>query len=91
AYKTYISEREPEARPLAVSDFTPDQLFWIRAAHIWCEKIDPHHLLKIIRTGSRIPQKFRVQGPMSNLPEFAQDFQCTIFDDMNPISKCEIW
>lgn len=37
------------------------------------------------------PYQFRVKGPLSNLKEFANDFECPKGSPMNPVAKCEIW
>jgi endothelin-converting enzyme len=37
------------------------------------------------------PPQFRVIGPLSNLPEFAQEFYCPGGSKMNPKNKCEVW
>ncbi|KFM68195.1 Membrane metallo-endopeptidase-like 1, partial [Stegodyphus mimosarum] len=94
-YSSYASKAAGSVTPKFTNkllvETTADTMGLKAAYWVYCEKLDYPYLLQIIRTGSRIPQKFRVNGPMSNLPEFAQDFQCSRGKDMNPISKCEIW
>ena len=46
--------------------------------------------LRII-TGSHSPVKFRVNGPMSNIPEFSKDWNCPLGSKMNPRNKCTVW
>lgn len=35
--------------------------------------------------------KYRVIGPISNLREFSDEFNCPIGSKMNPRHKCEVW
>lgn len=44
-----------------------------------------------IISGSHSPAAFRVIGPMSNAPEFAEQFNCPIGSPMNPKHKCTVW
>lgn len=44
-----------------------------------------------ITTGVHSPAQFRVLGPLSNMHDFAHDFNCPINSPMNPAEKCEVW
>ena len=66
-------------------------MFWIGAANSWCEAIRPEALRNQIITDSHSPSKFRVNGPMSNIPEFSKDFNCPLGSKMNPSRKCTVW
>lgn len=44
-----------------------------------------------IEKDSHCPAKFRVIGPLSNLPEFSAEFNCRKGTKMNPVHKCEVW
>ena len=35
--------------------------------------------------------KYRVIGPISNLPDFSQEFNCRPGTKMNPVDKCVVW
>ena len=35
--------------------------------------------------------RYRVIGPLTNLPEFAEAFSCEAGTPMNPVDKCEVW
>ncbi|XP_035210754.1 neprilysin-2-like [Stegodyphus dumicola] len=72
-------------------NFTQNQLFWIGAANTLCEKSRQEALATYRLTFPRVPGQFRVMGSMSNLPQFARDFQCSEGTRMNPANKCEVW
>jgi putative endopeptidase len=37
------------------------------------------------------PPRFRVNGPVSNMPEFAAAFQCKGGSPMVRANRCEVW
>ncbi|XP_035206091.1 neprilysin-2-like [Stegodyphus dumicola] len=90
AYQSWVKDHKREQK-LPGLDYTPNQLFWIQAANIWCEKLQPETLRNIITYAPYSPSKFRVIGPMSNLPEFAKDFQCNVTSEMVRKNKCQVW
>jgi len=61
------------------------------AANTWCSKYRNKSLEKRIKTGAHSPGMFRVQGPFSNSPDFANDFVCPLGTAMNPVKKCKVW
>ena len=72
-------------------EYTPRQLFWISYAQSWCTKYKDGYLKHDILTGVHSPAEFRIIGPLSNLLDFAKDFNCAAGTPMNPIKKCEVW
>jgi len=90
AYKRWVEENGPEAR-LPGLDYTPEQLFWVSAAQTWCSVYRPESMKMRITTGVHSPAQFRVLGPLSNMRDFASDFNCPEGSPMNPVKKCEVW
>lgn len=37
------------------------------------------------------PRRFRVVGPLANLPAFASAFYCAEGSPMHPASRCAVW
>lgn len=37
------------------------------------------------------PYPFRVMGPLSNLPEFAAEYNCPVGSPMNPVKRAGVW
>merc|ERR1719472_289966 len=91
AYNSWVSRHGEEPRLPGLQDYTPKQMFWISAANTWCSKYRNKSLEKRIKTGAHSPGMFRVQGPFSNSPDFANDFVCPLGTAMNPVKKCKVW
>ncbi|KFM76718.1 Membrane metallo-endopeptidase-like 1, partial [Stegodyphus mimosarum] len=90
AYHSWVKDHSKEPK-LPGLKYTPSQLFWISAANVWCGKYRPEILKLRIISGSHSPPRFRVIGPMSNLPEFAKEFQCSSDSPMSRKNKCQVW
>ncbi len=70
-----------------------DRAFFLGAAQIWCGQRRPENARVRVRVDPHSPPKWRVNGPMSNLPEFARAFSCPAGSPMvRPEGKrCEVW
>jgi predicted metalloendopeptidase len=55
---------------------TPQQRFFISFATIWRDKMRAEALITQLRSGQHSPPRFRVLGPLANMPAFAQAFSC---------------
>jgi predicted metalloendopeptidase len=74
-----------------VTGFTNDQLLFIGYAQSWCTEITPEFMSMLINVDPHSPARFRVNGPLSNLPEFSQAFSCPVGTPMHPEQRCEVW
>ncbi|XP_062124663.1 neprilysin-2-like isoform X3 [Drosophila sulfurigaster albostrigata] len=90
AYQRWVEKHGPEPK-LPGLDYTPQQMFWISAGQTWCAKYRKESLKMRITTGVHSPSEFRVLGSLSNMKDFAKDFQCPEGSPMNPVHKCEVW
>lgn len=90
AYNQWEIDNGPE-KPLPSLPYTPKQLFWLSAANVWCGKYRPETLKLRVLTGVHSPAQFRVNGPFSNQPEFARDWQCPAGSNLNPTNRCAVW
>jgi putative endopeptidase len=57
-----------------IDGFTPKQRFFLSWAQVWRSNTRPETLRLLLQIDPHSPAKFRVNGPFSNLPEFAQAF-----------------
>ncbi|KAI5123330.1 hypothetical protein M0805_001755 [Coniferiporia weirii] len=74
-------------------DYTQGQLFFIGFGQIWSQIIKPAAALQRVRTDPHSPNKYRVEGTLSNIPEFAAAFQCKPGSKLNPPKgkRCVLW
>jgi predicted metalloendopeptidase len=95
AYRHYVDELGREEGRLPGLEFlTPNQLFFLGYANIWCESITDEGLINQLLTDPHSPARFRVIGPVRNNLDFAEAFACPVSDDgMNPPieDKCTVW
>ncbi|MDP9291295.1 MAG: M13 family peptidase, partial [Verrucomicrobiota bacterium] len=73
--------------------FTPEQRFFLGFAQIWRNNQRDEDLKLRLNTDPHSPTKFRANGPLSNLSEFADAFHCAPDSPMvRPADKrVEIW
>ena len=65
-----------------IDGFTPEQRFFLAWAQVWRRNYRPESLKLQVNTDPHSPSKFRVMGPLANMPEFAQAFHCKEGDPM---------
>lgn len=76
-------ERAMKGKPRKiVNGFTPEQRFFLAYAQARRANLRPEQLKLMIRTDPHSPGKFRINGPLSNMPEFAKAFGCKPGDPM---------
>ena len=68
-----------------------DQAFFFGMGQAWCSKYRDEALRRQIATNPHSPAFFRVNGPMSNMPEFAAAFSCKAGSKMVRANRCEVW
>ncbi len=66
--------RTPDVREKKIDGFTPEQRFFLGYAQVWRQNVRPETMKLRLKTDPHSPGYLRVNGPLSNLPEFAQSF-----------------
>ncbi|KAJ8664441.1 hypothetical protein QAD02_006103 [Eretmocerus hayati] len=90
AYKEWLSKHPDELLLNGLTDYKPSQLFWIAFANTRCT-VQKELSKNIASTIKHSPNRLRVLIPLMNIPEFSQDFHCSINSPMNPQKKCIFW
>lgn len=57
-----------------ISNLTPDQRFFLAYGYAWMVNIKDEALASQIMTDVHAPAQFRINGPLSNIPEFYKTF-----------------
>jgi putative endopeptidase len=82
AYAALQKALAQKGRPPLIDGFTPEQRFFLAWAQIWRQNITPEAQRVRINTDSHAPARWRTNGPLANLPEFAAAFGCKPGDPM---------
>jgi endothelin-converting enzyme/putative endopeptidase len=74
-----------------IPGITADQLYFLSFAQGWCTVQSPEYQKMLVTSNPHSPSKYRVNGPLSNLPEFWEAFGCKEGTPMHPANACEVW
>jgi len=76
-----------------IDGFTPDQRFFLSYAQVWRIKNRDERLRMRISADPHSPEEFRVNGPLSNMPEFYKAFNVKAGDKMyrSENQRVKIW
>ncbi|CAG2173087.1 unnamed protein product [Oppiella nova] len=91
AFQTYVKTYgEPQRLPY-VSQYTPQQLYFLSYASIKCDLIRNYALRVRVYSGSHSPYKYRVNIPLFNFQPFSDAFKCKPNSTINRKDKCILW
>ncbi|HXI32411.1 MAG TPA: M13 family metallopeptidase, partial [Vicinamibacterales bacterium] len=68
--------------------FTPEQRFFLSYGQSWCTNSRPERERLLAQTNPHSPPHFRVNGVVSNVPEFAKAFSCKAGQPMVRATSC---
>jgi putative endopeptidase len=93
AYYAFQKSLAGKPRPANIDGFTPEQRFFLGWAQVWAEKSRPEYERLIAQSNEHPLGRFRVNGPLSNMTEFAAAYGCKAGDPMvrPPQDRCQIW
>ena len=70
---------------------TPQQKFFLAYGQTWCSTWTPELLRLIAQSNPHSPPEFRVNGVVSNMPEFQKAFGCKKGQPMVRENACHVW
>ncbi len=74
-----------------VDGFTPEQRVFLGWGQVWCENARPEAERLKAATNPHSSNKYRVNGPLSNMPEFRKAFSCKADAPMVRPTACRVW
>lgn len=91
AYDAFQKAMADGTRQPDIDGFTPEQRFFLGWAQVWAGKYtDEAERSQVLGDSHSLP-RWRVNGPMSNMPQFSKAFGCKSGDKMVREDMCEIW
>jgi endothelin-converting enzyme/putative endopeptidase len=85
-------KKDVERKALQPRDgFTPEQRFFVGFAQWACENDRPENLRLKALTNPHSPGRYRINGIVADLPDFAQAFSCKAGSPMVREKPCKVW
>jgi len=91
AWEAWQRSLAGKPKPPVIDGFTPEQRFFLGYARARASNVRIEALRLRVKTDPHPANKFRVNGPLSNMPQFASAFQCKAGDAMVREDRCQIW
>ncbi len=74
-----------------IDGFTPEQRFFLGWGQIWCQNDRPENARLRATLDPHSPGRWRVNGVVSNMPEFAKTYGCKAGSPMVNATQCRVW
>ncbi|XP_054152475.1 neprilysin-1-like [Oppia nitens] len=91
AYELYLKTQPKQQRLPHISQYTPEQQFFISYANTWCSIYRTEYIKNMIEYNPHSPAKYRVNVPLSNFKTFSDVYKCSPQSQMNRKNKCVLW
>ena len=91
SYDAFMKSIEGKPRPADIDGFTAEQRFFLGWAQVWAGKYTSAAEIQQVKTNTHSLPRWRVNGPLSNMPQFAKAFGCKTGDKMVRSDICQIW
>jgi len=90
AWRAFQAARaeKPATEAYAVPE---DKQFFIGYGQAWCRNLRDEALHRMVSTDEHSPPRLRVNGVLSNTPEFAKVFACGEATRMGGARRCDVW
>ncbi len=93
AYMALLDDLAKKSTPLTqkADGYSQTQLFFLGYAQDWCESVRPETARLQAQTNPHSLPEFRVEGVVSNMPEFGEAFGCKPPSKMISEPACRVW
>ena len=77
--------------PAKIDGYSPEQRAFLGWGQIWCENQTPEFARLLANVNEHSPGRYRVNGVVSNMPEFREAFHCKPGQPMVRENACRVW
>lgn len=91
AFAAFEKSMQGKPKPANLDNLTPEQRFFLGWAQAWAEVSTSQGETYQAQNDPHAIARFRVNGPLSNMPEFSEAFKCRQNDNMVKTDVCNIW
>ena len=91
SYRAWKKSLAGKPAPPVIDGFTAEQRFFLGFARVWSVNQRPEALRLQVQTDPHAPGRFRCNGTVMNMPEFAAAFGCKTGDAMVKAQSCTVW
>src|SRR5215813_12478299 len=77
--------------PQKIDGYTPEQRLFLGWGQIWCQNMTDQMSRLLALNNEHSPGQFRVNGVVSNMPEFRKAWGCKVGQPMAPQNACHVW
>ena len=74
-----------------IDAYTPTQRFFLANAQVWCTNTTDERARLLATVDPHSPGRWRVNGVVANMPEFAEAFSCPADAPMVRKDACRVW
>jgi endothelin-converting enzyme/putative endopeptidase len=86
----YLARNASQPAP-TLDGFTPEQRVFLGWGQVWCENVRPERARMLAQINPHSPGHDRVNGVVSNMPEFQKAFACKADAPMVRKNQCRVW
>jgi putative endopeptidase len=77
--------------PAPIDGLTAEQRFFLGWANVWCQNRTDAISRMLVTIDPHSPSKYRVNGTVSNMPEFREAYHCAATAPMVNQNACRVW
>jgi putative endopeptidase len=77
--------------PAPIDGLSAEQRFFLGWANVWCGNWTDALTRMLVTTDPHSPNKYRVNGTVSNMPEFREAYHCPATAPMVNQNACRVW
>jgi putative endopeptidase len=77
--------------PAPIDGYTAEQRFFLGWANVWCQNRTDAIARMMVNLDPHSPSRYRVNGTVSNMPEFREAYHCAATAPMVNQNACRVW